>query len=379
MKADILIKNGRIIDPYGHRDEIGDVAVLGGKIADPCLLDGAVQTVDASGCVVCPGLIDFHAHVASAVADMSVNPMVVAFPNGVTTLVDAGSSGTANYEAFRAFSLLLPVRIMAMLHLSPEGNVTSRHPENQDPDFWDTEKVKRFIRRYGDQLIGIKIRLDNNVLGGLGMKPLLAAVKLRDEIGCPLICHVTNPPIPMDELITYFKPGDVFTHVFHGVGYTILDERGRVFPAIRRAQEDGVLMDAANGRKNFSANVARAAIREGFLPDILSTDLTAASAFVDNQNVVSLPFIMSKYLALGLSLPEVIRRTTEIPAKTLGLLPRVGCLSQGACGDITVLKEVSRRQVFTDKDGVSITGERLLKPEMTIKDGVCVFRQIDFY
>jgi predicted amidohydrolase len=377
-KAAILIRNGCVVDPSRDIQAVGTIAIADGHIVDAAEYTGAEQEVDASGCLVCPGLIDFHVHVSTIVSDMATDPMMISFPNGVTTLVDAGSTGTANYEVFRASSILVPVRIKAMLHVCPEGNITAQHHENQDPAFWDKKRIYRFMDKYADQIIGLKIRMDCRVLDNLGIDPLVRAIELAEKIGCPVICHTTNPPVPMNKLIEYFRPGDVFTHIYHGTAPTILDENGKLIDGIIQAQKRGVLLDASNGRMNFSNRVAQVAIKAGLLPDIISTDLTASSAFVDNKNVVSLPFLMSKYLALGLPLKEVIRRVTEIPARTLHMLPEIGTLATGACADVTILRLLERSQQFIDISGDCFEGNKLLKPEMTIREGVTVYRQIDF-
>ncbi len=378
-KADILIKNGRVVDPHRGIDAAGTVAVAGGRIVDAAEYADADQTVDAAGCVVCPGLIDYHAHVASVISEMAVDPMAVSFPFGVTTVVDAGSAGTANYEVFRAHSAMLPVRIPAMLHVAPEGNVTTLHSENQDPACWNRPAIRRLLRKYPADLVGLKIRLDRRVLGGLdGARVLDSALELAEETGSRLICHVTNPPFPMNELAARFRPGDVFTHVFHGVENTILDANGSLLPGLLEAQGRGVLMDACNGMRNFSIPVALAGLRAGLLPDIISTDLTGRSAFVRNDNVESLPLVMSKYLAFGMSLPEVLRRVTETPARTLGLLPEIGTLAPGSCADVAILRVLERPVLFRDATGGSFGGGQLIKPEMTIRAGACVYSQVDF-
>ena len=377
-KADILIRNGCVVDPFRDIQAVGTIAIADGRIVDAAEYTGAEQEVDASGCLVCPGLIDFHVHVTSNISDMATDPMMVSFPNGVTTLAEGGSAGTANYEAFRAFSMMLPVRIKVMLHVCPEGNITAQHHENQNPAYWDKKRIHRYFDKYADQIFGLKIRMDCRCLDGLGIDPLVRAIELAEEVGCPLICHTTNPPVPMNELIKYFRPGDVFTHIYHGTAPTILDENGKLIDGILQAQKRGVLLDASNGRMNFSNRVAQTAIKAGLLPDIISTDLTASTAFIDNKNVVSLPFLMSKYLAFGLPLKEVIRRVTEIPARTLQMLPEIGTLAIGSCADVTILRLLERTQIFKDLSGDSFEGNSLLKPEMTIREGIAVYRQIDF-
>ena len=378
IKADMLIKNGCVIDTYNHVHGKRDIAVYKGKIADPALFPESEQTIDAEGCIVCPGLIEYHAHIAVPCCEMAVDPNLISFGTGVTTIVDAGSTGTASYEYFKKYTEYVPVRIKAMLNVAPEGLATVRHPENADPAFWNRDRIFELFEKYGNDLVGLKVRSDIRCLNGMGIGPLIEAIKLADKIGCPVICHTTNPPIPMEVLVGYFRPGDVFTHVYHNTGYTILDENGELKPQFRIAQNRGVLLDASNGYKNFSNTVAQKAISSGLLPDIISTDVIRKSAFADSGNVVSLPFVMSKYLGFGLSVDSVIRAVTETPAKSIGMLDSIGTLDVGTIADISILRVIDKDVEFRDLDGTSFKGQKLIKPEMTIKDGQIMYRQIDF-
>lgn len=377
-RADYIIKNGCVIDTYNKVHAIQPIAIKNGKIADTSVYNEADQIIDATGCIVCPGLIDFHAHVAVPCCEMAVDPNIISFGTGVTTIVDAGSTGTASYEFFRKYADTTPVRIKAMLNVAPEGLATVRHPENADPKYWNREKIKELFAKYRDDLVGLKVRFDINCLNGMGVELLESAIQLAEELGCPIICHTTNPPIPMESLIGYFRSGDVFTHIYHGKGNTILDEDGNVRPQFRAAQERGVLLDASNGYKNFSNIVAKKAIDSGLFPDILSTDLIRKSAFADSGNVVSLPFIMSKYIAFGMPIDLVVKAVTETPAKRIGMLDSIGTLDVGTTADISILRIISKNVVFRDLDGNTFDGTQLIRPEMTIKDGQIMFRQIDF-
>ncbi len=377
-KADLLIKNGCVIDPYNHVHAVQNIAVTKGRIADASLYEDADQVIDAKGCIVCPGLIDFHTHVAIPACEMAVDPNLVSFSVGVTTIVDAGSTGTSTYAFFRKYQEYVPVRIKAMLNVAPEGLITLRHHENADPKCWDRDKIHEIFDRYSDNVFGLKVRCDTRMLDGLGISPLLEAIKLAEEIGCPVICHTTSPPVPMEILVDYFRPGDVFTHIYHGTGYTILDSTGEVHTQMMIAQKNGVLYDASNGYKNFSIKVARKAIESGLLPDIISTDVIRRSAFADSGNVVSLPFLMSKYLAFGMSIDDIIRAVTATPAQRIGMLHDIGTLELGSIADLTILRLVDKPVIFRDLNGETYPGQKLFRPELTIKDGSIMFRQIDF-
>ena len=233
------------------------------------------------------------------------------------------------------------------------------------------------MRRYQDQLLGLKVRQSAEIAGDLGLKPMRAMLEIAGELGCPVTVHTTNPAGSPEEILKMLRPGDVYAHVYHGKGRTILDERENVIPALYEAQKRGVILDAANGGNHFSFRVAKAAIRQGVLPDVISTDLTVKTLF-KGRKVFSLPFVMSKYLAPGLSLPQIIKAAAQVPAKIMGAERELGSLSVGTAADISIFRCLARKTVFEDFCGEVMEGDRLLKTELTILGGEVVFRQADF-
>jgi predicted amidohydrolase len=167
----------------------------------------------------------------------------------------------------------------------------------------------------------------------------------------------------------------VFCHVFHGVGSTIIGEDHKVLPEIQEARHRGVQFDAANGRAHFAYRTARAALAEGFLPDVISTDLSTLTVF--REPVIGLPFVMSKYLNMGLDLIHVVKACTSAPACLLGMEDQVGTLSNGVCADVTVLRLKQKQMVFADAAGEMMVGSQVLVPQLTICDGNILFRQMD--
>ena len=269
------------------------------------------------------------------------------------------------------------VRVKAFLNVCPSGLPTVKYHEELDPRFYEEEKVLRFLRQYSDQLIGLKVRQSSEIVGELGVKPLLAALAIAEKAGCSVACHTTNAPVSAAKLVEYFRPGDVYAHVYHGKGNTILDESGTVMPEVRAAQKRGVLFDAASGRSHFSVKVAPAAVAQGFLPDIISTDITTNNHWMPGS-AFSLPYTMSKCLACGMTLSDVIERVTLAPARFLHQERELGSLGCGTCADIAILSLVEKETRFGDAQGNVLTGSTLLKTQMTIRDGAVVFRQIDF-
>lgn len=185
---------------------------------------------------------------------------------------------------------------------------------------------------------------------------------------------MTNPPEAMETVVKLLRPDDVLAHCYHGTGYTILDNNGKVLPAVREAQKRGVIIDAANGGNHWSFKVAEKAIAEGFYPDIISTDLTVKTLFKDP--VFSMPYLMSKYLFLKMPLPEIIARCTSIPAKIMGMESEIGQLQEGFLADVAILKRCDKYICFSDTQKETRIGREVLVPQLTITGGEIVYRSI---
>ena len=375
MKVDVLIKNGLVIDPFRQLQKVNDIAVKDGLIVSAEQAE-AVEVIDAAGCIVSPGLIDFHAHFADAVTALGISPAGSYYPTGVTAAVDAGSTGVDNYLGFRERTLAAPFRTKALLNICSAGLTTTSYHENIDPKNFKRSKIISYFKKYADQLLGLKIRQSTEIAEGLGLEPMREMLKIAKEIGCPIFVHTTNPPASPEEIAALLRPGDVYIHVFQGKGLTVI-RNGQVIPALLESQRRGVLFDAANGVNHFSFEVAYRCLEQGFIPDIISTDLTVKSLYRPGK-VFSLPYIMSKYLALGMPLPDIIERSCTIPAKLMGLGQELGSLAEGTPADITISRLIDKKTSFCDFTGTTPEGKQLIKTELTMADGNIMFRQIDF-
>jgi len=378
VTVDLLIKNGTVVDPARGFHESGDVAVKAGKIVEiPAGEVSATRVIDANGCLVMPGLIDFHAHVFSPGTEISVWADSAMLPQGVTTVVDPGSAGLGNYPNF--VGTVVPfsqMRVLSLVNVSVTGLITLRYHEDVNPKHYDVNGLKSLFSTYPGQLMGLKVRQSRDIVGQLGLEPLKATLKMAGEIGCRVVVHVTDPPCPLTDIADLLRPGDVFCHVYQGTGHTIIGSDGKVLPGIKAARERGVIFDAANGKSHFTFGVARAAIADGFLPDVISTDLTVLSLYLDWA--FGLPYLMSKYLSLGVSLTDVTAACTSTPAQWLGKQGQLGTLAAGAIADIAVLRPIRRATRFCDTLGEVFIGEQLLVPQMTVLGGRIVYRQVDF-
>jgi dihydroorotase len=382
VKADFLIHGGRLIDPAAGLDGMYDTAVKNDRIISVSEADEARDTIDASGCLVTPGLIDYHTHIFRSGAFSGTSPEMMA-AQGTTAAVDAGTAGTANYDAFHRTDIEnAGMRIRSFLLPFAAGQVSFAVPESYDPRGFDTEKIQRLAHDYPQEILGLKIKFSRGIIPDdhdTALRYLKNVVELADTVPGWRVCvHVTDAPLPAEEIASLLRAGDIYCHCYAGEGNTILDAEGRVFPGIRRARERGVLFDAANGFSNFSIDVAQKAIAQGFLPDIISTDLTSMHANRPGY-VKNLPYVMSKYLALGLNLKDIIKAVTAVPAEAMNLAGQVGTLAPGSEADVAIFRLKDADVTFRDKAGSTLHGTQLLVPQLTILQGRVVYCQTDFW
>lgn len=382
------IKNGRIIDPCSRTDQLGDIVVENGCIRawgtnldSFCPDDGNQIVIDATGCIVTPGLIDHHLHLYPFISN-GIPGEAVCFSSGVTTAVDAGSSGCENCDEQAEFIKQSKLRIRQYLNVSPYGLSCLPETEDVSPEAVRADCIQEAFSRYGDRLLGLKLRTSKSVVGSCGYDALKRTMEIADKLSVPVMIHCTDPPGPMEELLSMLRTGDVLTHMYQNIGYTILDADGAVLPAARKARERGVLFETADARAHFSFEVSEQAFRQDFLPDIIGTDLTRFSMY-QRPTAFNLPMQMSKYMNLGMSLYDVIRCVTEAPADSMGLSGKAGCLVTDGTADISIFRLEKRKTEFGDRpyyDGTGSfrAGEQILKPVMTICKGDIVYRDMEF-
>lgn len=375
---DILIKNGHVIDPYNNIDKIVDIGVHNGKVVEVGDLSdsNAQKIIDAKGCYVIPGIIDYHAHIAP-LCEIGIPAESVCFSSGVTTIVDAGSTGCSNYESYRGNILSSKLRIKCYLNVCSAGLVTNSYLENINPENYNKTKIKRLFEKYPDELVALKIRMDEKLTGSLGIEPLLKTLEIAKEIGTRVVVHTTNASVSQWELANVLRNGDVFTHMYHNFNNSIINEDGAVHDDIYKARERGVIFDAANARFHFAFKVANAAISDGFLPDIISTDLTKKSMYKKPQ-IFNMTFLLSKYLNMGLDISTIVKLCTMNPASLLGMEDEIGQLGVDTCADIAILKVINKKVHFEDWEGGILEGNKLLRNMMTIRDGEVVYQDIEF-
>jgi dihydroorotase len=379
MLYDLLLTDGDVLDPAAGLKGRMDVAIAGGKIVavGPNLPQNeARRTLSAKGRLVTPGLVDVHAHVFVNAHDMGGHTDHFCRASGVTTLCDAGSTGSANFAGLRhMLDTAVHTRVRAFVNLSAIGITgTSRGGELSHFSYADPEGCARTIGENPDLAIGVKLRYGPNLVWEYTTEPVKLARTTAAMCGVPLMIHITDSPIPLPDILAEMAPGDIITHCYHGRAHGIMgQEKQFLLKEVVEAQRHGIIFDCAHGRNHFSFRMIEKALDQGFLPDTISTDLTFTSATYGP--VWDLLTTMSKLLHFGMSLDDIVARATGAPAKILGYQGTVGTLKPGANADIAVLELRDGNFELRDSEGSTITAKRRLIAQMTLRDGrVCYER-----
>ncbi len=367
----MLIQGGTVVDPGQGPAAVRDVRLADGRVAalgENLRPVPGEEVIDARGLLVTPGLIDLHVHVYYGASHYGIEPDPHCLATGTTTVVDAGSAGALTFTAFRKYVIeVAETRILPLLNISATGMLSAEVGELEDVRFIDRAKALQTIEANRDLIHGVKVRLSRQQAGANARVALTAAVETAAAARLPLMVHVGDTPIPLDDILRELRPGDVMTHCFHGREQGVLDDRGRVRDEARRAVGRGVIFDVGHGVGSFTFAVARAALAQDLRPGTISSDLHAYNV---QGPVFDLATTMTKFLALGLGLDEVVRMTTAAPAKVIGSAGRLGTLAPGAAADVTILRLERGPFELTDARGECMQhGERLV-PVRVVRNGV---------
>ena len=376
MKYDYVICGGHVIDPAAKVDAQKDIWIHNGHVIEPVSDAEAANVIDAQGCLVLPGLVDFHTHLGYQLSDFGLNPDLYTLPNGVTSAVDAGSGGTANFEGMFAnvFSCSM-IDIRCFLNVAATGIITERYLENLDPSRYDEAKITYLLDRYGDKILGLKVRVGKNTSGPLGLQPLERAEELANQFNRRVCLHATNLTSGYEEIIPKMRKGDVLCHIFQGDNeHTILDKNGYVLPTVWEGRKQGVLYDCACGRVNYSNCIMQQAFAQGFYPDIISTDIIGFSIY--GPKIHSLLSVMSHYLGLGMALQDIVKAVTETPARVMNMAGKIGTLQTGAQADVFITRLEPAVLDVTDKFGETVRLNKVFTPLLTMKFGKLAYRNI---
>ena len=377
---DVLIKGGRVIDPSQRLDGKMDIGINGTKVASVAKnIAGSLgkKVLDAGGKIVTPGLIDVHCHVCHATISNGAPVDMAGVRQGVTTVVDAGSAGEALFEAFPKY--LVPqarTTVYCFLHICSLG--LAFNPELRDMWEINAKATEEKIKAHPGLIKGVKLRLVGPLVAEKGMEILKTAKQVAKNSKLPLMIHIGDMYKLVDPAFTrkalpVLEKGDVLSHIYTAQQGSPLLASGRFIPEYKEARDRGVIFDIAQGRYNFSFNVARRAMASGIMPYTISSDLTLPSM---TWLVFGLPVIMSKMLALGLTLKDVITMTTVNPAKVIGIADRKGSLKPGMDADVSILELKTGKWKLEDCEKQVIEGKELITPVLTVKAGKVVLPKI---
>jgi dihydroorotase len=330
---DLVIRGGRVLDPSQRLDRTLDVAIRAGKIAALGNIPASAspQSIDARGKLVVPGLIDIHLHAR----DAELPPSEI-LSTGVTTMVDAGSRGADNVGQLIEIARNAPNRMRIWLNIARLGNNPNGRGEFLDGiEQADVEKARAAVRGNRNWIVGIKARLSRGVSADRDLEVLRRAVQAAGPSRIPIMIHMGDTASPLPQVLALLRPGDIVTHVYAPTPHGILDERGTILPEVRQARRRGVLFDFGNGlNEHWSWDVAQSALQQGFPPDTISSDLNLPGR---TDQVYDLPNVLSKFLALGMPLEQVIASATSNAARAIRELNPYGSLRKGAVADVVVL------------------------------------------
>jgi len=370
---DLIVKGGTVVDPSQNLHALRDVAIEEGKIAKIAVdipADEAKRVVEVKGKMVTPGIIDIHTHVYSGVTDNGVDPDIGGVRAGVTTMVDAGSSGCDTFQGFPQH--IIPntaTEIIVFLHICRTGLATN--PDIFSPQSIDLDKTIETITNSNGVITGVKARMVSPALEIMGIEMPKMAKRAAVEAGVPLMVHIGDTlkrydPNVIRELLPILDKGDIVTHYFTGNPGGVLDADGKLVPEAKEAHDRGVWLDTAHGRMNFTFDVADKVLDQGVLPHCISTDLTVPGRQI---TVHSMTEMMTRFLAMGFTFDQVVTMSTENPAKAVGVADRLGTLAVGKQADISVLEIKEGNWMVYDIVGDGKKSDKAVIPIMAIKKG----------
>ncbi|WP_353940313.1 amidohydrolase/deacetylase family metallohydrolase [Streptomyces sp. HUAS MG91] len=365
QRFDLVVAGGLLADPLQAAPVPGDLAVRDGRIAAvgaPGTLAGE-ETLDASGLLVAPGLIDLHTHVYAPGTYLGVAADEIGVRQGVTTVVDAGSCGSDHWDDF-ADNVVEPAatRVLSWLNISRHGLVHGPRELSHGPDDIDEAATEKLLRAHPERVRGLKIRMSSSVLGDSGLAPLRAAKRVAARVGRPVMVHVGNEPPHLGDVLDLLGEGDVVTHAFHG-------KPGGLFgsePQARAAVARGVRLDVGHGSASLSFATAERALAAGFTPHTISTDLHHRNV---EGPVHSLAETLTKLVALGLTPHEAIRCSTLHAAQVIGMEDELGTLRPGSAADLSLLRPTEGPVTLTDAEGATRTGTTRLTAVAAVRAG----------
>jgi dihydroorotase len=380
-KFDLVIKGGDVLDPSQSLRGKRDIGIRHGVIE---AVEGdipaarALRVLDAGGKLVTPGLVDLHSHVYPYGSAIGIPADELVAHQCTTTCVSAGDAGANNFAAFRRFIVAQTrTRLYAFVHVANMGLAPFPVAELYNIDFAQVDVAAKAVAENADMVLGIKVRMSENVIAKNGIEPLKRAVAACVMAGtsAKVMCHIggVETVALMSQILDTLRPGDILTHAYSGApniagAFTNIIQDGRLLPAALAAKQRGVIFDVGHGGGSFDYTVAEPAIAQGATPDTISSDIHVFSG--NTPGMPYLPWVMSKFMGLGFSLEQVVAMATVNPAKVINRLPKLGTLQVGAPGDVAIMELVEGPVSFVDTRNNKRDGRAYIKPVQTVSAGV---------
>jgi dihydroorotase len=380
-KFDLVIKGGDVLDPSQSLRGKRDIGIRWGvveAIEEAIPTERAAKTIDATGKLVLPGLVDLHCHVYPYGSAIGIPADELVQFQGTTTVVSAGDAGVNNLAALRRYIVAQSrARIYAFVHIANNGLSAFPVAELYNIDNAQVEACAMALAENPDFLISVKVRMSENIIFKHGVEPLKRGIQACEMCGWPakMMVHIGGVETKelMSSILDLLRPGDVLTHAYSGfpnmagVGTNIVQD-GKLLPAALAAKRRGVLFDVGHGGGSFDFTVAEVAIPGGCTPDTISSDMHVFSG--NSPGRPFLPNVMSKFMAMGFSLEQVVTIATSAPARIINRAPKIGTLALGAPGDVAIMELVEGPVTFVDTRNNKRDGKAYLKPVQTVINGV---------
>lgn len=381
-KFDLLVKGGELLDPSRGFRGTRDIGIRNGVIEAveaSIPVERALKVLNVPGRLVTPGLIDLHAHTFPYGSAIGIPADELVPFQGTTTAISAGDAGANNLAAFGRFIRgSTRTRLYAFVHIANIGLTGFPIPELYNIEFAQPEIAARALAENAEYVLGVKVRMSENVVAQHGLEPLLRAIRaceLSGVQGAKIMCHIGGVQSVelMSQILQTLRPRDILTHCYSGAPnlagrFTNIVQDGKLLPAALDAKKRGVVFDVGHGGGSFDYTVAEAAIAQGAPPDTISSDMHVFSG-----NTPGMPFltwVMSKFLNMGFSLEQVVAMATVNAARVIDRIPKLGTLQVGAPGDVTVLEVVEGPVEFVDTRNNKRAGKVHIRPVNTVRGGI---------
>jgi dihydroorotase len=385
-KFDLVIKGGEVLDPSQRLRAVRDVGIRSGvieSIEGTIPAERALRTINAAGKLVVPGLVDLHAHTFPYGSAIGIPADELVPFQGTTTAVSAGDAGANSFASLRRFIMASTrTRLYAFVHIANIGLTGFPVAELYNIDFARTEDAARTLAENPEVVLGIKVRMSENVIARHGLEPLKRAIRaceISGVKGAKVMCHIGGVETArlMSEILDLLRPRDILTHCYSGAPnltnqFTNIVQDGKLLPAALEAKKRGVHFDVGHGGGSFDYTIAEAAIAQGATPDTISSDMHVFSG--NSPGMPYLTWVMSKFLNMGFPLEQVIAMATINAGRAIDRAPKLGTLQAGAPGDVTILEVVDGPVEFVDTRNNKRSGKVHLKPVQTVAGGVAFGR-----